>query len=129
MATTTKKTDEPVKKTAPTARGKIKAAAAPEGPVKVSAAKKPAAKTATAKKAAKPKPSAEKNREPNPAAPEVEQAQTIPVLTPEQRRLYVEVAAYYIAERRGFQGGSQMDDWVQAEAEIDRLLREGVLKP
>jgi hypothetical protein len=50
-------------------------------------------------------------------------------LTAEQRRYYVEVAAYYIAERRGFTGGSEMADWVQAEAEIDRLLQEGILKP
>lgn len=52
-----------------------------------------------------------------------------PVLTPEQKRCYIEVAAYYIAERRGFAGGSTLDDWVQAEVEIDRLLREGILKP
>ena len=50
-------------------------------------------------------------------------------LASEQRRFYVEVAAYYIAERRGFRGGSELGDWVQAEAEIDRLLREGILKP
>lgn len=52
-----------------------------------------------------------------------------PVLSQEQRRCYVEVAAYYIAERRGFCGGSELDDWVQAESEVDRLLDEGVLKP
>lgn len=52
-----------------------------------------------------------------------------PSLTPEQRRFYVEVAAYYIAERRGFTGGNTVDDWTAAEAEIDRLLREGVLRP
>lgn len=50
-------------------------------------------------------------------------------LPAEKRRYYVEVAAFYIAERRGFHGGSQLEDWVQAEAEIDRLLREGILKP
>lgn len=49
--------------------------------------------------------------------------------SPEQRRYYVEVAAYYIAERRGFHGGSELNDWVQAEREIDRLLQEGILKP
>lgn len=53
----------------------------------------------------------------------------VPALTQEQRRYYVEVAAYYIAERRGFGGGSQLEDWVQAETEIDRLLKEGILKP
>lgn len=43
----------------------------------------------------------------------------------EQRYHYVEVAAYYIAEKRGFDGGSTDADWVQAEQEIDRLLAEG----
>ncbi len=50
-------------------------------------------------------------------------------VTPEQRRLYIEVAAYHIAERRSFAAGNPHDDWAQAEAEIDRLLSEGVLKP
>jgi hypothetical protein len=45
----------------------------------------------------------------------------------EQRRHYVEMAAYYIAERRGFAPGDPLEDWVQAEAEIDRLLAEGRL--
>lgn len=45
----------------------------------------------------------------------------------EQRTHYVEMAAYYIAERRGFAPGNPLEDWVQAEAEIDRLLAEGRL--
>jgi hypothetical protein len=45
----------------------------------------------------------------------------------ERRRNYIEVAAYYIAERRGFVGGNEIDDWAEAEAEIDRLLTEGRL--
>lgn len=45
----------------------------------------------------------------------------------DQRRNYIEVAAYYIAERRGFAGGNEMDDWAAAEAEVDRLLSEGKL--
>lgn len=46
------------------------------------------------------------------------------LVTPEQRYHYVEVAAYYIAERRGFDAGSAGEDWAQAELEIDRLLAE-----
>ena len=34
----------------------------------------------------------------------------------------IAVAAYYNAERRGFQGGEQLSDWLQAEAEVERLL-------
>ncbi|MBI4995772.1 MAG: DUF2934 domain-containing protein [Rhodocyclales bacterium] len=45
----------------------------------------------------------------------------------EQRRYYVEVAAYYIAERRGFMDGHQAEDWIAAEMEIDRMLGEGKL--
>ena len=45
-------------------------------------------------------------------------------IDPEKRRHYVEVAAYYIAERRGFINGDQADDWLAAEQEIDRLLDE-----
>jgi cell division protein FtsN len=48
-------------------------------------------------------------------------------IDPDQRHHYVEVAAYYIAERRGFLGGCQAEDWVQAETEIERLLQEGKL--
>lgn len=50
-------------------------------------------------------------------------------VTPDQRRLYVEVAAYHIAERRGFAGGDPLEDWARAEDEIDRLLEQGILKP
>lgn len=44
------------------------------------------------------------------------------------RRNYVEVTAYHIAEQRGFQCGSELEDWLQAEREVDRLLQEGKLK-
>jgi hypothetical protein len=30
--------------------------------------------------------------------------------------------AYLRAEQRGFQGGDPMTDWLEAEAEVDRLL-------
>ena len=49
-------------------------------------------------------------------------------IPPERRRNYIEMAAYYIAERRGFAPGNPLEDWVQAEAEIDRLLAEGRLR-
>ncbi len=31
-------------------------------------------------------------------------------------------AAYYLAERRGFDGGDPVADWLEAEAEIDAIL-------
>jgi hypothetical protein len=46
---------------------------------------------------------------------------------PDQRRYYIEVAAYYIAERRGFTGDREAEDWRIAESEIDQMLAEGKL--
>lgn len=43
----------------------------------------------------------------------------------EDRRRMIAEAAYYRAERRGFAVGGELDDWVQSEAEIDRLLMSG----
>jgi hypothetical protein len=31
-------------------------------------------------------------------------------------------AAYFRAERRGFQPGHELEDWVSAEKEVDRLV-------
>lgn len=45
----------------------------------------------------------------------------------ERRRHYVEVAAYFIAERQGFPGGCDAEHWRAAEAEIDRLIADGKL--
>lgn len=46
-------------------------------------------------------------------------------LSAEQRNHYVEVAAFYIAERRGFVPGNPGDDWCAAELEVDRLIASG----
>lgn len=122
MATTTKSGEKPVK-----AKPVAAKAAAPAKPAAAKAAAKPAAAKPVAKAAPAKAPAAAK-----PAAPKKEAAAAKPRLTPlapDQRRYYVEVAAYYIAERRGFPGESQLNDWVEAENEIDRLLSEGILNP
>jgi len=41
---------------------------------------------------------------------------------PAQRLAMVAEAAYYKAERRGFDPGHELEDWLQAEAEIGRAL-------
>ena len=38
----------------------------------------------------------------------------------EDRQRLIAVAAYYRAERRGFAPGCEMDDWIEAEAEIQQ---------
>lgn len=40
----------------------------------------------------------------------------------DQRRAWIAEAAYYIAERRGFSGGSPDEDWHQAETAIEQML-------
>lgn len=48
-----------------------------------------------------------------------------PALATVQREQLIAVAAYFRAERRGFRGGDPDEDWLEAEAEIDRVLRSG----
>ena len=42
----------------------------------------------------------------------------------ERRQQMIAEAAYYLAEHRGFQGDGALQDWLQAEAEIDHRLGE-----
>jgi len=44
-------------------------------------------------------------------------------LTPEARHALIAEAAYLRAERRGFAPGQETDDWLEAEAEVDALLK------
>jgi len=39
-----------------------------------------------------------------------------------QRREMVAEAAYYRAQRRGFEPGHALEDWLQAEIEVERTL-------
>lgn len=43
-------------------------------------------------------------------------------ITGQERECLIATAAYYRAERRGFAPGQEMDDWIEAEAEINRQL-------
>ncbi|HZT04046.1 MAG TPA: DUF2934 domain-containing protein, partial [Steroidobacteraceae bacterium] len=45
------------------------------------------------------------------------------------RRAMISQAAYLRAERRGFTPGSEVEDWLAAEAEVDALLRAGNGRP
>ncbi len=46
-------------------------------------------------------------------------------VTPEQRLQMIAEAAYFRAEARGFAPGHETEDWLAAEAEVDRLLSGG----
>lgn len=45
-------------------------------------------------------------------------------VTAERRLEMIREAAYYKAEKRNFEGGSESDDWAAAEREIDELLEK-----
>jgi hypothetical protein len=101
--------------------------AATKKPAKAPAAKKPAA---SATKAPAKAPARKTARPATTEAPARRAAAHARIeVGPEQRRNYVEVAAYFIAERHGFMPGRELQDWAAAEAEIDRLLAEGRLHP
>jgi len=57
------------------------------------------------------------------AAPE-SIAEKNPPVTAEERYRMIAEAAYFRAEERAFVGGNVAEDWLQAEAEIDRMLKE-----
>jgi Protein of unknown function (DUF2934) len=96
------KTKAPAKKTA----AAPVAAAAPKAAAPKAAVKKVPAKKAATAKAATPK-------------------ATRPAVTAEQRHNYIEVAAFYVAQRRGFAPGNPVDDWAMAEREVDGLIASG----
>jgi len=130
MAQSTGKTPA-AKKSAPVPQviEPAKKATAPRKPVatKTVRSKTTASKTATtkepakapAKKVAAPKGNGEAvtRRSPAKAAP------AMGGVTPEQRYRMICDAAYFRAERRGFVGGNALQDWLDAESEIDELLR------
>ncbi len=43
----------------------------------------------------------------------------------ETRLQLIEETAYYIAEQRGFNGGDPVQDWIQAESHVAKLLSQG----
>ncbi len=49
-------------------------------------------------------------------------AQGKPKIDPETRHQMVASAAYYCAERRGFKDGSELADWLEAEADFEQSL-------
>lgn len=50
------------------------------------------------------------------------QQQPVTIGSIEDRERMIAEAAYYKAEGRGFNGGDPLQDWLDAESEIDRIL-------
>lgn len=124
MATTSKKTTPGI--AASTTAKKLPAKKTAE---ETSAVKKPAAKTTAAAKKTAAAP-ANKAGAAKPLAAEDKPAKvSVPRksankknVSHEQRYHMIATAAYYLAERRGFSHGYEMQDWISAEADIDAML-------
>jgi hypothetical protein len=43
-------------------------------------------------------------------------------VSPEELRKLISEAAYYRAKQRGFEPGHELEDWIQAEAEVMRRV-------
>ncbi|MEW6562022.1 MAG: DUF2934 domain-containing protein [Pseudomonadota bacterium] len=88
---------------------------------KAKAAPKPRQRSATAKTASTTTKSADK-----PVAAKATRARKTTAkkksASPEERYQMICTAAYFIAEKRGFEGGYEMNDWIAAEAQIDATL-------
>lgn len=121
MATTTKKATA---KTSATETSKKPAAKKTASGTTTSATAKKTSATAATKtsttKAAKP---AEAKAAAPKKAPAARKSTKKTSVTPEQRYHMIATAAYYLAERRGFTTGYEMQDWIAAEADIDSMLK------
>ena len=49
-------------------------------------------------------------------------------ITPEERFEMISEAAYYRAQKRGFEGEEQLKDWLEAEKLIDNRLHKAATK-
>ena len=58
--------------------------------------------------------------------PDPVKADSATVVDPENRRELVAAEAYYFAQRRGFSGGNEIEDWVAAERLVDSWLNRSL---
>ncbi len=47
---------------------------------------------------------------------------SVPALNAQERERLIALAAYFRAEKRGFAPGRELQDWIEAEAEVLRLI-------
>jgi len=84
-------------------------------------AKEVPAKKVAKKKAAKVKETPTKKAAKKPTTTTKPQTSSINI-TSEERWKMIAIAAYHKAEKRGFAPGNELQDWAEAEQEIDELL-------
>ncbi|HEC20458.1 MAG TPA: DUF2934 domain-containing protein [Gammaproteobacteria bacterium] len=116
---TVKKKSVPKKTTSKTSTGGTKKTA---GNTKKKSLKKPVTKKVAKKKTVKKAPGKTKSK----VISQMKSGeQSLQKIDPEHRRRMIAETSYFIAERRGFVGGSPLDDWLEAEVLVDRLLETG----
>jgi Protein of unknown function (DUF2934) len=71
---------------------------------------------------AAPAPKSSKRRASAGKTPAVKATTSAAAVSAGERRAMIALAAYVRAERRGFAAGSEAQDWLAAEKEIDALL-------
>lgn len=57
----------------------------------------------------------------------VQENVALPNVDSKQRCCMIAEAAYFIAEQRGFQGETELDDWLRAEVDVDAGLLANTL--
>ena len=98
---------------------KVAASSAKTATVKAAAKPVAAAKPA---KVVEPKAAAKKPAAAKPATSRASKAKSLMNVTPEQRYRMICDAAYFKAESRNFASENEVQDWLDAEAEINSLL-------
>jgi hypothetical protein len=89
---------------------------------KRAATKKTTAKKAVTKKAAAPKAAAPKAAAKKAAAPKAKST-TRPTISVQEKQQMVAAHAYYKWEQAGKPGGADFQHWIEAEAEVDAMLK------
>lgn len=87
----------------------------------VSMSAKTAAKDIKTAKTTKPR--AVKPRATGAKVAKEKKATAATTFSPEDRHRMISERAYLLAEQRGFQGGDAVNDWLAAEAEVDKKLK------
>jgi hypothetical protein len=64
-----------------------------------------------------PPPAPARNENKSPRTPSIKSQ-----VTSQEREQMIATMAYLRAEQRGFASGHEQEDWLQAEAEVDRLI-------
>ena len=87
---------------------------------KPTASVKKAARQASSKKTA-----SQKTAGKTPSVKSIVDTASLQKIDPDHRRRMIAETSYFIAERHGFVNRSPVDDWLEAEVLVDRLLETG----